>query len=225
MHFKMETLQTLKYMMKEIDYMGKIDLKNECLYFGLGPAPRVFTNILKVQISLLRRLNIRTLVYLDNMLLMSQSIERLVIARDTVIFLLQHLGFVINLKKVSHGNGTNNRILRPCDKFDSNDSLTEEKVKGILQECKIIFLMKEITALQLTQLIGLLSSTIQAFLPAQIQFCYLQLQQVSALKGGMSCKEKIVLNDQALGELHWWIENITFFNGKYLIQANPQIVI
>ena len=33
------------------------------------------------------------------MLLMSQSIERLLVARDAVIFLLQHLGFVINFKK------------------------------------------------------------------------------------------------------------------------------
>ena len=71
--------------------------------------------------------------------------------------------------------------------------------------------MKEITALQLTQLVGLLSSTIQAVLPAQIQFRYLQLQQVSALKGGISYKEKIILNDQALGELQWWIENLTYF--------------
>ena len=104
-------------------------------------------------------------------------------------------------------------------------SLTEEKVKGILQECKIIFSVKEITVLQLTQLVGLLSSTIQAILPAKIQFCYMQLQQVSPLKGGMSYKEKIILNDQALGELQWWIENLKYFNGRYLIQAKPQIVI
>ena len=32
-------------------------------------------------------------------------------------------------------------------------SLTEEKVKEISQECKIIFSMKEITVLQLTQLL------------------------------------------------------------------------
>ena len=45
-------------------------------------------------------------------------------------------------------------------------SLTEEKVKGILQECKIIFSMKEITVLQLTQLLDLLSSTMQTVLLA-----------------------------------------------------------
>ena len=61
--------------------------------------------------------------------------------------------------------------------------------------------MKEITVFELPQLVGLLSSTMPAVLPAQIQFCYLQLQLVSALKGEMSSKEKIILNSQPLGEL------------------------
>ena len=62
--------------------------------------------------------------------------------------------------------------------------------------------MKVITVLQLTQLVGLQSSTIQVVLPAQIQFRYLQFQQVSALKTGMPYKEKTVLNNQTLiGEL------------------------
>ena len=85
--------------------------------------------------------------------------------------------------------------------------------------------MKEITVLQLTQLVGVLSSTIQAVLPAQIHFRYLQCQQMSALKGGMTYKEKIILNDQALGKLQCWIKNLTYFNGRFLIKAKPQIVI
>ena len=104
-------------------------------------------------------------------------------------------------------------------------SLTEEKVEGILQECKIIFSMKEITVLQSTQLVGLLSLAIQAVLPTQIQFRYLQLQQVLAVKGGMSYKKKIILNDQALEKLQWWIQNLKYFNGRYLIQAKPQMVL
>ena len=69
-----------------------------CLCFGLGPAPLIFTKILKIPISSLRRLQIRVIIYLDDMILMSQTIE-LLISMDTVIFLLTHLGFVINPKK------------------------------------------------------------------------------------------------------------------------------
>ena len=70
-----------------------------CLRFGLGPAPRLFTKLLKIPIAILRRINIRMFTYLDDMLLMGYSIEEISMCRDTVIFLLQHLGFVINWKK------------------------------------------------------------------------------------------------------------------------------
>lgn len=87
-HFKMENLSVLKELLQQDDYMCKIDLKDAyfsvalnqksrkflrfqwgqeiykkfrifCLCFSLGPAPRVFTKIMKVPNALLRRLNVR----------------------------------------------------------------------------------------------------------------------------------------------------------------------
>ena len=105
-----------------------------CLCFGLGPAPLIFTKILKIPISLLRRLQIRVIIYLDDMLLMSQTEEELLISRDTVIFLLTHLGFVINLKK---------SMLNPVQKIEflgleidsvaMKLSLPQRKVEKIVQ--------------------------------------------------------------------------------------------
>ena len=74
-YFKMEGLHCLKYVLQKGDYMCKADLKDAyfsvslhkdsrklvwflwsgnlyeflCLCFGLGPAPRIFTKLLKVQ--------------------------------------------------------------------------------------------------------------------------------------------------------------------------------
>ena len=124
-HFKMEGLLLLKEMLLPGEKMCKIDLKDAyfaillsvksrkyvrfqwkgllyefcCLCFGLSPAPLVFTKLLKVPISLLRKLNVRIIIYLDDMLLMASSLEDLLMARDTLIFILQHLGFLINIKK------------------------------------------------------------------------------------------------------------------------------
>ena len=42
---------------------------------------------------------IRVIIYLDDLLILGNSISKIFIARDSVIFLLQHLDFVINLKK------------------------------------------------------------------------------------------------------------------------------
>ena len=124
-HFKMEGLHCLKYVLQKGDYICKIDLKDAyfsvplhkdsrklvrfpwpgnlyeflCLCFGLGPAPRIFTKLSKVLISVLRRPMIRVIIYLDDLLILGSSMSEIFMARDSVIFLLQHLGFVINLKK------------------------------------------------------------------------------------------------------------------------------
>ena len=121
----MEGLQNLKYMLQKGHYMCKLDLNDAYfsipleknsrqfarfrwsgnlykflfLCFGLGSASRIFTKLLKAPMTILRRANIKIIIYLDNMLLIDHSLEEIVMSRDTVIFLLQHLGFVINWKK------------------------------------------------------------------------------------------------------------------------------
>ena len=94
LHFKMEGLNLLQNILQKGDYMCKLDLKDAyfcvslkkeprkyvrfrwegtlykflCLCFDLGSAPLIFIKILKVPISLLRRLQIRVIIYLDDML-------------------------------------------------------------------------------------------------------------------------------------------------------------
>ena len=124
-HFKMEVFHCLKCLLQKGDYMCKTDLKDTylsvplskapwklvrfqwegslyeflCICFGLGPAPRAFTKLLKVPISVLRRLMIQAIIFLNDLLIFGNTMEEILVARDSVIFLLQHLGFVINFKK------------------------------------------------------------------------------------------------------------------------------
>lgn len=76
------------------------------LVFGLGPAPRVFTKLPKVPITILRKINIRIVINIDDMLIFAQTSQETEAARNTVLFLLQNLGFVINWEK-SHLTPTN----------------------------------------------------------------------------------------------------------------------
>ena len=48
----------------------------------------------------MRRINIGIIVYLEDMLLMGRILEEKLTAKYTLIFLLQYLGFVKNLKKL-----------------------------------------------------------------------------------------------------------------------------
>ena len=53
----------------------------------------------KVPMAISRRIHIEILIYLGDILLIGHCLEELVMSRDTVIFLLQYLGFTINLKR------------------------------------------------------------------------------------------------------------------------------
>ena len=103
LHFKMEGLSQLKHLIQERNWMCKLELKdayfivpldwssrkfarlhrNGTLYkfmwlcFGLGPAHRVFTKLLKIPISLPRKMNIRVIIYLEDMLILSHTMYAL----------------------------------------------------------------------------------------------------------------------------------------------------
>ena len=115
----MKELFVLKETLQEEDYMRNIDLKDAYfsvplnlksqtflsfkwkdlfyqffyLCFGLGPAPRIFTKLMRIPISLLRKLYVRLIIFSEDILLMASLKEELTLARDTLIYLLQNLGF------------------------------------------------------------------------------------------------------------------------------------
>ena len=105
----MEGLKQLKDSLRQNDLMLKIDLKDASiplhpethkyvrfqwkgnlyqfswLCFGLGPAPRIFTKLLKIPISILWRINIRLIIYLNNILIMGRSLEEILMIQDSNI--------------------------------------------------------------------------------------------------------------------------------------------
>ena len=162
LHFRMEGLHLLKDMLKEKDYMCKIDLKDAafcvplhwkrrkynrfcweaqfyeslCLCFGLGPAPRIFIKLLKIPIAILRRINILIIVSLDDMLLMCQTIEGLNMAR-THDFLLQQLVIIINLKKsVLCATQKIEFLGLKIDSVNMTLTLPMETIKSLTQKCR-----------------------------------------------------------------------------------------
>ena len=98
-HFKIETLDILKDLLLPEDLMCKLDLqsayfnilftsilKNVCSdfveqkylrvslpVFKISPAPLKFIKIMKIYISLLRKLNVRKIIFLDGMLLLERT--------------------------------------------------------------------------------------------------------------------------------------------------------
>lgn len=125
-HFKMEGMDSVRHLIRPGDWMVKFDLKDAylsvpvclehqpflcfrwrdicyqftCLAFGLSPAPRLFTKLLKPVIGALRRKGIRLVIYLDDIIFMNESREGVIADVSTAIDLLTSLGFLINWKNV-----------------------------------------------------------------------------------------------------------------------------
>lgn len=121
----MESLVSVRYLVRRGDYLAKIDLKDayftvavnqahhrflrfcwrdriyefNCMAFGLAPAPRVFTKNLKVVMVYLREQGIRLVIYLDDILVLNESSLGLQEDIGTITEQLQSLGFLVNWEK------------------------------------------------------------------------------------------------------------------------------
>ena len=122
-HFKMEGVHTLKELMKPGDWFAKLDLKDayftipmhssqrkylrfvlqgktyefNCFPFGLSSAPWT----LKPVAALLREMEVQMVIYIDDILIMAESMELAQQQVAAFIYLLECLGFVIHKDKKS----------------------------------------------------------------------------------------------------------------------------
>ena len=227
-HLEMEGLFLLKEMLLPGDKMCKIDLKQPyfaiplslksrkyvrfqwkgllykfcCLCFGLSPATLVLTKLLKVSISLLRKLNVRIIIYFDNMLLIASSIEDLLMAADTLIFILQHLGSLINItKSCLEPTSTLEFLGGIVDSREMTLSLPKEKLLKVQYHCQEILEKGKVTDRGLSKLIGRLSSTAVVVLAAPLHYCHLQHKQIQKLICNNSFEEKVIISVEATKEL------------------------
>ena len=140
--------------------MGRSLSQFLCFCFGLSPDPLEIRKLLKVLIALLRKLKVRLIIYLDDILVMAASKEESEIRRDTLIFLLKHLGFIINVKKsVLFPTKIIEFLAIITNSIKMELSLSEEKVQKILMRCQKTLDQKLMSVREVSQLIGTLFST------------------------------------------------------------------
>lgn len=93
--------------------------------------------LLRIPIAILRRINIRIIVYLDDMLLINQTVEGVKMAKDPLIYLLQHLGFVINIPKAVLSLVKIIEFLGlEINSKQMTLALPSQKVQKLIQHCK-----------------------------------------------------------------------------------------
>ena len=123
--FKMESLKTVRKVVRKGDWLTKVDLSDAyfhvpiakesqkwlqfewhgqtyrytCLPFGLQAAPRIFTKVLRPVVQELRRRGVRLIVYLDDILIIAKTQAQSLRYTNLVKQVLKAHGFCLNDKK------------------------------------------------------------------------------------------------------------------------------
>ena len=236
----MEGIRVVKGLLRKNNWMVKLDLKDaylsvpmssphrrlfrfnwrqqmwefNCLPFGLNSAPYTFTKLLKPAVALLRKLGIRCILYLDDMLIMAQSKRALLGHLATAINPLVSLGFIINLDK---------SVIKPTRLIEflgfllnsilMSISLPNRKVHQIQQLAKKQ--TSQITTRSLAQLLRLMVAAHPAILPAPLYYRQLEKQKIQQVQS-QGYNSNMTLSTHVKDELMWWINNLKQHNGHSL---------
>lgn len=251
-HFKMEGIHCVKDMIQKGDFMIKLDLSDAYLTvpihqdyqkylqfrwegktyqflslpFGISIAPLIFTKLMKVPISYLRRLGIRLIIYLDDILIMNQSSQNCLLDAQTCMEILEGLGFLINkIKSVLVPSQQMTFLGFNVDSVEMNLSLPKQKIQKIQKLCISMKVTKKISIRKLSELIGNLTASIQAIFPAPLHYRYLQMDKNQSLRQTLNYNSEISLSEEALTELDWWIHQLSHWNGRAILSCQPTIQI
>ena len=202
--------------------MGRKLIRIPLLMFWPGSSPSDFHKTSEDPNCLTKKDQCKNNNILDDMPVMVQTLKEISQAKETLIFLLQNLSFVINLK---------NSQLTPVKETDflglvinsakATLALRQEKVLDIQNKCMQLIAPPKTTIMELTKLLGKLSFTAHAVLPGRIQYRYLQQKEIQAVREANSYQTKMKLSQQSLAELKWWKKNLLLQNGKPLKIGMP----
>lgn len=242
-HFKMESARSVKNLNMPGDWLVKLDLKDayltvpihhshqhflrfqwkgtkwqfRVLPFGLSSAPCTFTKVMKPVVASLRRLGIRLIVYLDDMLILDHSKERLLVHLASAMKLLISLGFLVNLKK---------SVLSPTRKIEflgflidsvsMRLSLPRPKVHSIVQLARRMVSKDKVSLRELARAIGMMVAAQPAILPAPLHYRFLESAKSWALKCGLSYETQVMVTQDMKKDLDWWISSVTNHNGRVM---------
>lgn len=232
--FRLINLRKVAQLIQKDDYLVKIDISNayyhvpvadshrrylsfafkdhiynmNCLPFGLSSAPSIFSKISNFVASLLRKEGIRTIVYLDDFLLLNDDPVALQLQAKWVVNFLTKLGWHIN---------TNKSTLQPqkrieylgliWDSHQNKKMLPFSKVQNI-SECIYTILNKDKWNWMVAkQLLGKLNFASNA-IPLGFLHCR-HIQMAAKSLPDTEKRKTFQLPQKVREELLWWLQNLS----------------
>ena len=123
----------------------------------------------------------RLIICFDDILIMGRSVEEILMRRETEIFLLQHLGFVINLQRYIMGPNKKMEFWGVKINFGGHENVPPKgENNGNTQSAQ------ETPITEKYNPEGNFISTYQAVLPASLHYCSLRMCQITKLRAILS---------------------------------------
>ena len=252
-HFKMDHLPSALELMTEECFLASVDLKDAyytvpiwenhqkflsfrwkdqtyrftVLPFGLSSAPKVFTKLLKPVFATLREQGISCLAYLDDSLIVADSIEECQWAVDILCQMLIELGFTINKQKSSLTPKKEITFLGYIlDSVSMTVRPTNEKIE---RGKKLLSDLQGNTRYKIRKIATVIGFLVDLCKGVEYGFNHyrnLERQKIKALKLAKSKQFEgfMFLNDKCLTEIKWWQSNLTW-RVKQIRSKTPKLTI
>eukprot|EP01126_Amoeba_proteus_P014684 TRINITY_DN1649_c0_g1_i10.p1 TRINITY_DN1649_c0_g1~~TRINITY_DN1649_c0_g1_i10.p1 ORF type:complete len:552 (-),score=71.67 TRINITY_DN1649_c0_g1_i10:232-1887(-) len=248
-HFKMETIRDVKDLLLEGDLMTKIDLKDAYLHlhfnknfrkycafrwkgttwqfiammFGHVHAPRWWTKLMRVVVRYFRKLGIRCVIYIDDLIILHGKSLKVAHAEiEFIVNTLLELGLSINMKKSSLT--PSNRVVFLGFIIDSKHMklfVPKSKIKEINRMAQRLANDRKCSVRMLSSFLGKVSAAAEAVLPWRLQTRALLLDKRRILKNLHSWDSMINLSEDSITELKFWANCVQLFNGKNVKNQQP----
>ena len=246
--FKMEGLPQARLLVTRASFMYKLDVRHAYLHipitaahqryltfkfrgrrfkwrsmpFGLNTAPRVFTKMMKVIVKLARMQGIVLVAYLDDLLVIADSLEKCFLHAMVVAKMLYYFGFEVEWSKSStHPTQTLEYLGVEVDATGQRLRCTDKAMQKATQLAKRTLQEAHLTARQLGSTIGTLVSMRTGLPPAFLYTRELNMDKTQAVrKGGWD--GPATLGPGSMAELKWWATQARRFNGTDLSPRVPR---
>ena len=219
-HFKNEGLHTVRELVRCNVWMSKVDVKDAyfhcpvrwehhkfmayvdengefwcfvALPFGLTPAPRWFTKIMREVITYFRSLGIRLMVYMDDIVIFTEVVggefdtakEKATFTHNFVVQKLKELGWCINeAKNISEPTHKLEILELMVDSHTMTISAPSYKIKKLKKTVRAFLETGYATPRKLASFLGFLGSLSQTLLPERLRTRALHVNKSRALAKG-----------------------------------------
>ena len=235
-HFKMEDYRAVCNLIRKGNFMTKIDLKDaylsvpvssrsskflcfcldsnfycyKALPFGLCTSPYVFTKLMRPVVRFLRESGVKLVMYLDDILILADSIEKCAAHTERVVETLIALGFTINWEKSIRLPGVSIEYLGFI--FDSQQmkvSLPQRKREKLFKMIQQAIKFPTNTLQHFMELQGTLVSACPAIGYSLLFTRSLARLIATAVKMyGDNQEVRITLDSSCLKDLKWWADEL-----------------